>query len=162
MVKNPPVNAGDVRDAGSVCGFRSFPGGGHGIPFQCSCLENPVDTGVWWDTAYRVTHNRTWLKWLSPCACVALFQMLGTHELNTVNRDLCSDEAYILAGETKTIDLLSKLFIMLECGMFYEIRCRRSIVKVVTRTWKYSALKEDWGQFSDSVCRTYADPSKAC
>ena len=22
MVKNPPVNAGDVRDAGSVCGFR--------------------------------------------------------------------------------------------------------------------------------------------
>ena len=59
MVKNPPVNAGDVRDAGSVCGFRSFPGGGHGIPFQCSCLENPVDTGVWWDTAYRVTHNRT-------------------------------------------------------------------------------------------------------
>ena len=43
--------------------------------------------------------------------------MLDTHELNTVSRDLCSYEAYILAGETKTIDLLSKLFIMLEYGM---------------------------------------------
>ena len=49
---------------------------------------------------------------------MALFQMLGTHELNTVSRDLFSYEAYILAGETKTIDLLSKLFIMLEYGMF--------------------------------------------
>ena len=49
---------------------------------------------------------------------MALFQMLDTHELNTVSRDLCSYEAYILAGETKTIDLLSKLFIMLEYGMF--------------------------------------------
>ena len=118
VVKNPPANAGDIRDAVSVCGFRWFPGGEHGIPFQDFCLENPMDIGVWWNTAHRVTHNWTWLKWLRTCPCMALFQMLGTHELNTVSRDLFSYEAYILAGETKTIDLLSKLFIMLEYGMF--------------------------------------------
>ena len=90
VVKNPPTKVGGVRDAGSVCGFRWFPRGGRGIPLQCSCLENPTDIGVWWDTAHSVTHNWTWLKWLSTSACMALFQMLGTHEFNTVNRDLWS------------------------------------------------------------------------
>ena len=30
VVKNPPVNAGDVRDAGSIPGLGRFPGGGQG------------------------------------------------------------------------------------------------------------------------------------
>ena len=41
VVKNPPANAGDVRDMGSIPGLGRFPGGGHGNPFQYSCLENP-------------------------------------------------------------------------------------------------------------------------
>ena len=32
MVKNPPTNAGDVRDAGSIPGEGRSPGGGHGDP----------------------------------------------------------------------------------------------------------------------------------
>ena len=28
MVKNPPANAGDIRDVGSISGFRRFPGEG--------------------------------------------------------------------------------------------------------------------------------------
>ena len=40
-VKNPPANAGDVRDAGSLSRSAGFPGGGHGNPLQYSCLENP-------------------------------------------------------------------------------------------------------------------------
>ena len=40
VVKNPPVNAGD---AGSIPGLGRSPGGGHGNPFQYSCLENPMD-----------------------------------------------------------------------------------------------------------------------
>ena len=39
VVKNPPVNAGDIRDAAPESG--RFPGGGHGNPLQYSCLENP-------------------------------------------------------------------------------------------------------------------------
>ena len=41
MVKNPPANAGDIRDAGSVPGSGRSPGGGHGDPLQNSRLENP-------------------------------------------------------------------------------------------------------------------------
>ena len=43
MVKNLPANAGDVRDAGSIPGLGRSPGGGHGNPFQNSCLENPME-----------------------------------------------------------------------------------------------------------------------
>ena len=46
MVKNPPANAGDIRDVGSTPGSGSSPGGGHGNPLQCSCLENPMDRGA--------------------------------------------------------------------------------------------------------------------
>ena len=42
MVKNPPVNAGDIRDAGSIPRSGRSPGGGHGNPLQYSYLENPM------------------------------------------------------------------------------------------------------------------------
>ena len=41
VVKNPPANAGDIRDRGSIPGLGRSPGGGHGNPFQYSCLANP-------------------------------------------------------------------------------------------------------------------------
>ena len=40
MIKNLPVNAGDV---GSILGSGRFPGKGNGNPLQDSCLENPMD-----------------------------------------------------------------------------------------------------------------------
>ena len=46
VVKNLPANAGDVRDAGSIPGSRRFPRGWHGN-LQYSCLESPMDRGVW-------------------------------------------------------------------------------------------------------------------
>ena len=47
VVKNLPSSVGDIRDVGSIPELgRSF-GGGHGNPFQCSCLENPMDRGAW-------------------------------------------------------------------------------------------------------------------
>ena len=45
VVKNPPANAGDIREAGSIPGLASH-GGGHGNPLQYSCLENPMDRGA--------------------------------------------------------------------------------------------------------------------
>ena len=43
VVKNSPANAGDIRDASSVPGLGRSLGGGHGNPFQYSCLDNPMD-----------------------------------------------------------------------------------------------------------------------
>ena len=40
LVKKPPGNAGDIRDAGSIPVAGGSPGGGHDNPLQYSCLEN--------------------------------------------------------------------------------------------------------------------------
>ena len=32
VVKNPPTNAGDIRDVGLIPGWGRSPGGGHGNP----------------------------------------------------------------------------------------------------------------------------------
>jgi len=64
-VKNLPANAGDIRDAGLIPGSGRSPGGGHGIPLQYSCLENPMDKGAWRATVHRVSESWTQLK--QPC-----------------------------------------------------------------------------------------------
>ena len=55
-VKNPLANAGDIRDMGLIPGLGLSPGGGHGNPLQCSCLENPTDKGAWQAT-HRIGHD---------------------------------------------------------------------------------------------------------
>ena len=47
MVKNPPTNAGDTRDVGSIPESGRSLGVGNGDPFQYSCLENSRDRGAW-------------------------------------------------------------------------------------------------------------------
>ena len=47
VVKNPPTNAADVGNAGSIPGSERFPGEGNGNPLQYSCLGNPMDRGAW-------------------------------------------------------------------------------------------------------------------
>ena len=44
---------------GWSCGERN------GNPLQYSCVENPVDRGVWWAVVHRVAQSRTQLKRLS-------------------------------------------------------------------------------------------------
>ena len=66
--KESVCNAGDVRDAASIPGSGTFPEGGHGNPFQDSCLENPMDRGAWWATVHRIAQSWTWLKRLSTHA----------------------------------------------------------------------------------------------
>ena len=61
-LKNPPANAGDVRDTGSISGSGSSPGGGHGNPLQYFYLENPMDRGAWQAAVHRVVKSRTRLK----------------------------------------------------------------------------------------------------
>ena len=62
VAKNPPASAGDTRDVGSIPVLGRSPGGGHGNPLQCSCLENPMDRGAWWATVHGAARSRTPLK----------------------------------------------------------------------------------------------------
>ena len=60
VIKNPPANAGDIRDAGLIPGLGRSPGEGYGNPLQYSSLENPMDREAWqaavrWVT--RVGHD---------------------------------------------------------------------------------------------------------
>ena len=75
VAKNPPANAGSIRDSGSIPGLGSSPGGQHGNPLQYSCLENPMERGAWQATVHGVTKGQAWPKRLSmhahdfhPCA----------------------------------------------------------------------------------------------
>ena len=58
-VKNPPSNAGDVRDIDLIPRSGRSPGGGYGNPIQYSCLEDPTGRGAWWATVHRVAKSRT-------------------------------------------------------------------------------------------------------
>ena len=65
MLKNPHAKAGDIRDARDMGLIRLIPesgrrpGGGHGNPLQYSCLENPMDGGVWRAIVHGVVKSRT-------------------------------------------------------------------------------------------------------
>ena len=65
VVKKPPANAGYVRDTGSTPRSGRSPGGEHGNPLQCPCLENPMDRGAWRAAVHGVTKSQTGLKRLS-------------------------------------------------------------------------------------------------
>ena len=56
VVKNPPANAGDVRDVGSIPGREDLLENGN--PLQDSCLENPMVRGAWRATVHRVAQSQ--------------------------------------------------------------------------------------------------------
>ena len=58
-VKNPPANAGDRRDTGSIPGWGRSPGGGNGNSLQYSCLENSTDRGTLRATVHGVAKSQT-------------------------------------------------------------------------------------------------------
>ena len=82
MLKNPPDNAGDMIDVGSIPELGRSPGEGHGNPLQYSCLENPMDKGAWRAAVHRVSKSQTQLKQVSiyiyiyiyiyMCVCVCV------------------------------------------------------------------------------------------
>ena len=52
-----PHDATNILSAATI-DLRS-PGGGHGNPLQCSCLESSMDRGAWWATVYRIPQSQT-------------------------------------------------------------------------------------------------------
>ena len=58
VVKNPPANAGDVRDTDLIPGWGRSPREGNGNPLQYSCRENPMDRGARQAPVHGVTRVR--------------------------------------------------------------------------------------------------------
>ena len=57
MEKNPPANAGDVRDMGLIPGLGKISWTGN--PVQYSSLENLMDRGAWWTTVHKMVESDT-------------------------------------------------------------------------------------------------------
>ena len=74
VVKNPPTNAGDIRDAGSIPGSGRSPGGGYGNSLQYSYQENPMDRGAWRARVHAVAKSQTRLKQFSTHTCTGRYR----------------------------------------------------------------------------------------
>ena len=83
MVKNSPVNAGDLRGTGSILGSGRSPGREYGNPLWYSCLENSMDRGAWQATVYSIAKSRTQVKELS----------MHTKAFSTLNKKTFFDSA---------------------------------------------------------------------
>ena len=59
VLKNPPANARDIRDEGSIPGSGRSPEGGHGNLLQYSWLGNPMARGTWQARVHRVAKSQT-------------------------------------------------------------------------------------------------------
>ena len=68
MVKKPPVNGGETRDACLIPGLGRFPGEGNANPLQYYCLENSMDRGVWQAAVHGV--GKSWTYRMSTYANV--------------------------------------------------------------------------------------------
>ena len=57
VVKNMPLNAGNVTNAGLTPRLGRSPGRTHGNPLQHSYLENPMDRAAWQATVHRIAES---------------------------------------------------------------------------------------------------------
>ena len=73
VIKDPPVNAGDIRDVDLIPGLERSPGGGYGNPLQYSYLENPMDRGAW--QVHGVAKSQTVLKQF----CTHIYMQANVH-----------------------------------------------------------------------------------
>ena len=78
-VKNLPASAGEVRDMGSIPGFRRAPGREHGSPLHYSCLKNPKDRQAGQATVHGIAESQTWPKRLSSHGNYT-FNILRNHQ----------------------------------------------------------------------------------
>ena len=66
MIKNPPANAGDAGDTGSIPESGRYTEGGNGNTRQYSCLANLMDRGAWQAIVHRVQRGRQGLETKPP------------------------------------------------------------------------------------------------
>ena len=105
VVRNPPANAGDVRDAGVIPGLGKTPGEESGNPLQYPCLDNSMDRGAWWAMLHRVAKSWAWLKRFSMHACMHYQRAVSSffpYILDTVWR-LSKFSPFICLGRTHKI-----------------------------------------------------------
>ena len=80
--KESACNAGDL---GLIPGSERHPGEGNGSPLQYSCLENPMDTGVWWALVCGAVRSPTQLSTHAQIAGKCINETRIIHAFETRN-----------------------------------------------------------------------------
>ena len=70
---NSKKSTSKAGDAHLISRAGRFLGGGNGNPPHDSCLENPMDRGVWWATVHNVTKSQAQLNQLSMHTCISAY-----------------------------------------------------------------------------------------
>ena len=98
VVKNPPANAGDVRDEGLSRGLGRSPGGGHGNPLQYFCLEDPIDREAWLAKVHGVAKSQSDCSDLA-CMHHDIYLSLWYHSRHhSSTRNLCAGLPWWFSG----------------------------------------------------------------
>ena len=92
MAKNPPANTGDTRDEVSLPGLGRSPGEGHCNPLQYSCLENPMERGIWRAAVREVTKE----------SCMT--EQLNKNKIYSNTYELCRAEQGSLNGHSSGVE----------------------------------------------------------
>ena len=135
MVKNLPVNAGDLRDVGSIPGLGRSAGERHGNPIWYSCLENSTDKGVWRATVHRVAKSWTRLKRLSTHACTSFVIGFQTWASPALQVDSSLSEP---PGKHCVWLYYNLIYLMiLSCLLFYICCCCKVASVVSDSVWPH-------------------------
>ena len=138
VVKNPPDNAGDIRDVGLIPGLGRSPGAGHDNPLQYSCLENPMDKGSWWSRVHEVTKVR--YNW-SDLTCKQWIQRQCTHLKGIKCIVLSILRNNILSGQNVLflVQLLSCIWLFV---ILWTAACQASLS--FTISWSFAQTHVHW------------------
>ena len=123
VVKNPPANAGNIRDSSSIPGLGRSPGGGHGNPLQYSCLENTMDRGAW-------GYSPQGCKDLDVTETIQHADMLEGKEQDFSERHLSSFKCQVFPSSTLSILDSLKLILSFKMSFLFtfsqlKIMCRK-------------------------------------
>ena len=88
MVKNPPANAGDARDADWIPGSGRYPQIGNGNLLRYFCLENSMGRGAWWATVHQGAKSLTQMSVWHTHTLSILYLLV--YLLSTKNSEICT------------------------------------------------------------------------
>ena len=122
VVKNPPANAGDIRDPG----LQRSSGGRHSNSLQYSCLENPMGRGAWRTMIHRVTKSQTGKKQISTYQGELPFNVPGLFLVYTEYIHADIEQTYVQNGkhriQSRTEQQVPPQFIYLDLDILYVLR----------------------------------------
>ena len=132
-------------------------GEGNGNPLQCSCLENPRDSGAWWADIYQVAQSWTRLKWLSTMLSVSfIWKPSNSHKVANTSGPTQSDFFIHHKCQLEWKSKLWKIKLIFKICWSFHISIHRAAAIKQTATGRIF-FYYDYFYFSVPHCISFAD-----